>query len=188
MSQSKSKSIYAKLAEARKAFHKMNLKKSGKNTFAGYSYFELADFIIPGMDCMREAGLVPVISFDDAYASMTIYDTDGSDSITVTSPMSTANLKAAHPVQNLGAVQTYMRRYLWMAALEIVEHDAVDASKPGDQPKATDDQVEQVVSLIEETGSDKEKLCEYFQVSEISAMTSQQAQDAIAMLNRKKAA
>jgi hypothetical protein len=28
----------------------------------------------------------------------------------------------------LGAVQTYIRRYLWVAALEIVEHDVVDAS------------------------------------------------------------
>ena len=45
------------------------------------------------------------------------------------SPMSEANLKGCHPVQNLGAVETYIRRYLWVAALEIVEHDAVDASE-----------------------------------------------------------
>jgi hypothetical protein len=44
--------------------------------------------------------------------------------------MSEAALKGCHPVQNLGAVQTYIRRYLWVAALEIVEHDAVDSS-PG---------------------------------------------------------
>jgi hypothetical protein len=42
--------------------------------------------------------------------------------------MSTAALKGCHEVQNLGAVQTYIRRYLWVAALEIVEHDVVDAS------------------------------------------------------------
>ena len=43
--------------------------------------------------------------------------------------MSEANLKGCHPVQNLGAVETYIRRYLWVAALEIVEHDAVDSSE-----------------------------------------------------------
>jgi hypothetical protein len=38
-------------------------------------------------------------------------------------------------VQNLGAVQTYIRRYLWVAALEIVEHDALDSSKPVEDKK-----------------------------------------------------
>jgi len=42
--------------------------------------------------------------------------------------MAEANLKGAHPIQNLGAVLSYQRRYLWMAALEIVEHDIIDAS------------------------------------------------------------
>jgi len=43
-------------------------------------------------------------------------------------PMSTAALKGCHDVQNLGAVLTYIRRYLWVNAFEIVESDAVDAS------------------------------------------------------------
>jgi hypothetical protein len=42
--------------------------------------------------------------------------------------MAEANLKGAHPIQNLGAVLSYQRRYLWMAALEIVEHDIIDSS------------------------------------------------------------
>jgi hypothetical protein len=56
--------------------------------------------------------------------------------IIVTSPMSEAALKGCHPVQNLGAVETYIRRYLWVAALEIVEHDALDATtgRKGDGP------------------------------------------------------
>jgi hypothetical protein len=41
--------------------------------------------------------------------------------------MSSAALKGCHDVQNLGAVQTYLRRYLWTNAFEIVEHDAIDA-------------------------------------------------------------
>ena len=76
-------SIYAKLAQARAEFHKRELKKSGKNTFAGYSYFELADFVRPGMDCLRDAGLVPVISFDAAEATMTLHEIEGEGSIMV---------------------------------------------------------------------------------------------------------
>ena len=42
--------------------------------------------------------------------------------------MGSAALKGCHEVQNIGAVETYQRRYLWVAALEIVEHDALDAT------------------------------------------------------------
>jgi hypothetical protein len=52
--------------------------------------------------------------------------------IEITSPMSEAALKGCHAVQNLGAVQTYIRRYLWVTALEIVEHDAIDSSSGAD--------------------------------------------------------
>ena len=51
-----------------------------------------------------------------------------------TSPMSSASLKGCHDVQNLGAVQTYLRRYLWTNAFEIVEHDALDAVMGKDEP------------------------------------------------------
>jgi len=34
-----------------------------------------------------------------------------------------------HDVQNLGAVQTYLRRYLYVNAFEIVEHDAIDKTE-----------------------------------------------------------
>jgi len=122
--------IYAKLNEARKQFHSKQLKKSGKNSFAGYSYFELGDFILPAMKIFEEVGLCGVVSFTKELATFTIVDTgDMTTNITITSPMGTANLKGCHEIQNIGAVETYQRRYLWMAALEIIEHDAIDSSE-----------------------------------------------------------
>lgn len=132
--------VYEKLNTAREAFHQKKLKKSGLNKFAGYQYFELADFIIPALQIFKEHRLCAYISFTKDYADMKIVDLDNPEqSITITSPMSEASLKGCHPVQNLGAVQTYLRRYLWVAALEIVEHDALDATtgKKGDAPIIT---------------------------------------------------
>lgn len=127
-------SVYIKLNEARTAFHKLKLAKTGLNKFAGYKYFELGDFLIPALEVMREQGLCAYISFGNDLATMTIVDVGTSggkpETITITSPMSSAALKGCHEVQNLGAVQTYLRRYLWVAALEIVEHDALDSSEP----------------------------------------------------------
>jgi hypothetical protein len=71
-----------------------------------------------------------VISFDKELATMCITDTDDGSQIALTSPMAEANLKGCHPIQNLGAVETYTRRYLYVSALEIVEHDALDSSAP----------------------------------------------------------
>jgi hypothetical protein len=47
--------------------------------------------------------------------------------------MGSAALKGCHEVQNIGAVETYQRRYLWVTAMEIVEHDALDSSEGVDE-------------------------------------------------------
>lgn len=124
-------SVYTKLSDAREKFHAMKLQKTGHNKFAGYKYFELGDFLIPALSAFRDAGLVSFITFGKEMATMKIIDMEKPDEfIELTSPMAGAQLKGAHDIQNLGAVETYTRRYLWVAALEIVEHDALDSSEP----------------------------------------------------------
>lgn len=128
--------VYTKLVNARKLFHSKQLKKTGRNNFAGYDYFELGDFLIPALESMAECGLSAFISFDNDIAKMTIVNCDKpEEQILITSPMSSCEMKGLHKVQQLGAVQTYLRRYLWVAALEIVEHDALDATTGIGQPK-----------------------------------------------------
>ena len=121
--------VYQKLNAARKQFHTLQLKKTGLNKFAGYQYFELGDFLIPALNVFEQNGLCAFISFGKDLATMTIVCTEDGTSIALTSPMAEAQLKGCHPIQNLGAVETYTRRYLWVAALEIVEHDAIDAGE-----------------------------------------------------------
>lgn len=130
--------VLRKLNAARTDFHNLSLKKTGHNKFAGYYYFELGDFLIPALNVFNKNDLSSVISFTATEAVMTITDLDDGSSVKITSPMSSAALKGAHEIQNLGAVQTYLRRYLWVAALDIVEHDAVDSAEPVKTPsKAT---------------------------------------------------
>ena len=132
--------VYQKLNVAREKFHSSKLKKTGHNKFANYYYFELGDFIIPALQIFKEVGLTSVISFGPEIATMDIFNTENPEEvIALSSPMSTAALKGCHEVQNLGAVQTYIRRYLWVAALEIVEHDALDSTtgRKGDAPVIT---------------------------------------------------
>ena len=132
--------VHRKLSRARQMFHATPLKKTGKNTFAGYSYFEMGDFLVPALKIFDEVGLGTVTTFDRDFARMEVINLDcPSDLIEFQSPMGSANLKGCHEVQNIGAVETYQRRYLWTAVLEIVEHDALDATagkpEPEEKPK-----------------------------------------------------
>jgi len=122
--------VHKKLMEARIALQAAPLKKSGHNKFAGYQYFELGDFLPTINQIFYKVGLCGVVSFDKELATLCITDTDDGTQIVLTSPMAEANLKGCHPIQNLGAVETYTRRYLWVSAMEIVEHDALDSSAP----------------------------------------------------------
>jgi hypothetical protein len=136
------KNVYEKLINARIRLQNTELKKTGHNKFAGYTYFELGDFLPTVQTIFQELGLCGVITFGEQLATLTIVDIDNLESkIEIQSPMKEANLKGCHPIQNLGAVETYTRRYLWVAALEIVEHDILDATtgseKPPSAPKST---------------------------------------------------
>ena len=153
-------SVYAKLNEAREKFHASQIKKTGRNNFAGYDYFELGDFIVPALRIFKEVGLLGVVSFGREMATLTIIDAaKPDDKIVIESPMSEANLKGCHPVQNLGAVQTYIRRYLWVAALEIVEHDALDSTTGKDEKKAPVIPARPAIQLDPETEAFLQELC-----------------------------
>jgi hypothetical protein len=128
-------SVYKKLQDARIKLQNTELKKSGHNKFAGYKYFELGDFLPAIQKICAEMGLCGVVSFNHEMAFLQIIDTEDGTSLMFTSPMSSAALKGCHDVQNLGAVQTYLRRYLWVNAFEIVEHDAIEpVTNPDEAP------------------------------------------------------
>ena len=127
-------SVYGKLQKARIMLQGTKLTKSGKNKFAGYEYFELADFLPTIQKICNDVGLCGVVSFNKDMAYLQINDTEDGTSVMFTAPMSSAALKGCHDVQNLGAVISYLRRYLWVNAFEIVEHDALDATTGKEEP------------------------------------------------------
>jgi hypothetical protein len=120
--------LFQKLQQARVELQEMNLKKSGHNKFAGFTYYTLEDFL-PAINIIcNNVGLFTAISFDKEYATLRIYDTDDIDKfIEYKSPMKEIEQKGCNAIQNLGSVQSYSRRYLYLSAFEIVENDFSDA-------------------------------------------------------------
>jgi len=119
--------VYEKLNRARIEFQDTRPKMSGNNKFAGYSYFELSD-ILPVVNRLAvEIGFTCDVSFYLTEAVLWFRNTEKPEEvIRFNSPMSTAALKGCHEVQNLGAVETYIKRYLYQNCFEIVESDALN--------------------------------------------------------------
>lgn len=129
--------VHVKLQQARVALANHPLKKTGQNRHHGFSYFELADFLPTIQKIFNDVKLCGQTSFENHIASLTIYDAeDPSSYIVFSSPTAEAKLAKGSPIQELGSMHTYMRRYLWLMAMEISENDVVDAQEPEVKPKA----------------------------------------------------
>ena len=119
-----------KLQKVRFELTQKTLKKSGNNKFAGYSYFELGDFLPHVHQMFNDVGLCAVFNIDAEKAGLSIFDTDGDTSVEFFTPTVMASNPKGQAIQNLGSTHTYLRRYLWVMALELVESDEVDAGEP----------------------------------------------------------
>ena len=137
--------VRSKLAKARLMFLQKNVGKSGKNMHLEFMYFELEDIVPAAIQIFAEVGLVTVTNFDDTKASMTVYDADDTeDGIEFSVPyremkpiISNAGKEVTNPMQALGSSITYLRRYLYMMVLDIVEHDEIDANLGADQEEVS---------------------------------------------------
>lgn len=119
--------IYEKLQKCRVALQNKKLKKSGKNSYAGFEYFELADFLPIVNEMFLENKMFSEFSMNEAYASLKIYDIEDNSEVEFTTPIAELELKGCNKIQALGGTHTYLKRYLYINALEIVEADLFDS-------------------------------------------------------------
>ena len=164
------KNIYSKLMSARVKFHKLKLKKTGHNKFAGFKYYELADFLVPATQLLQEENLCPIVTFTNEEARLTLVNGDNpEEQIIFTSPMRDLELKGTNAIQNLGGVQTYLTRYLYIQLMNIVEADVFDATsgqninskgaESGSKP-LTDKQLTRLYTIASKSGYSSELLKE----------------------------
>lgn len=145
--------VYQRLLTARAKFLEHGVSKSGKHMELRYKYFELDDIVPIAIGIFTEVGLVPLVSFTDEQAVMTMVNTDNPDeTIQFSCPMRyPSENKMVNPVQALGSAQTYLRRYLYMIALDICEPDTIEPTTEKEDnapapkaPPATPEQREEV--------------------------------------------
>ena len=73
------------------------------------------------------------------FAHLVVYDVETQDTMEFTKETANCSLSGAQPIQNLGSKTTYMKRYMYMDAFEIVENDKIEetgAPEPKVEKKA----------------------------------------------------
>jgi hypothetical protein len=131
----KTMNVYQKLLKARTMFLASGTQKSGKNMQLAFKYFELDDIVPIATKIFEDIGLISLVSFEGDKAEMRILNIDNPEEIAhFTAPfavlepiVSNTGKKATNEMQALGSSITYMRRYLYMIALDICEPDEIDA-------------------------------------------------------------
>lgn len=133
---STSLNVYQKLIEARERFSLSEVNQSGKNMQLSFKYFELKDIVPTITHIFKEMGLLAVTRFTDVTATLTIVNTDNPEE-TIDFPVpfnqiqpivSNAGKQVTNDMQALGSSITYMRRYLYLIAMDICVNDEIEAT------------------------------------------------------------
>ncbi len=142
--------LYKKINAVKVKLAALDINKSGHNKFTNFHYYELGDFLPSLIKLMDSEGITSIVSFDREYGYLQIVDIESGDQVVTKSPLEIADIKGANTVQNLGAAQTYLRRYLYMNLFDIVEgevHDALLNKENTEKPKKEKTQVIQEPKL-----------------------------------------
>lgn len=159
--------VYQKLAAVRNEILHIDVKKSGVNLHAEFTYFELEDIIPIAEPIFHKYGLIYLTTFENGNGYGKVVDMDNpSEVITFTAPMVFIAEPAKfrmNETQGLGAVITYMRRYLYFLALDLIEHDKIDDKNVKETPSDDEEEVElppkrTMPATVEERAEIKEEL------------------------------
>lgn len=142
MSEVKTLNLNESIIKIRSALQNVTLKKSGKNTHMNFNYFELSDFLPTLNELMLVEGVNDCISFEkidgDQYCTLTLIKGEEKQSYAIPFteyhvPMSTKQGKPVmQEVQYLGALNTYLKRYLYLNAFGITDGEIIDGMDNAD--------------------------------------------------------
>lgn len=116
--------IYEKIQQARVELQKSGLKKSGHNKFAGFDYFELKDFLPRVNTIFGELKLFSKFDLTENEGILTIINSENlEEKETFVTPIAKIEMKGQNVLQQIGSTHTYLKRYCYYNALEIIAND-----------------------------------------------------------------
>ena len=165
------------------------LKKSGKNRFAGFEYFELSDFLPRLNELMLEEGVNDLFTIKDGEAKLTLIKRNEKQEYTMpfvmfNTPLNKNGQPSMQDIQYLGALNTYYKRYLYLNAFGVTDGEVIDGMNNGDLGKVelvTKEQIEVLKELVEDIPA----MLYYYKVKKIEDLTFKQAEETIKRKSKK---
>lgn len=183
--------IFEKIQAARVELQEMNLKMGGYNKFADFKYFELKDFLPEINKIFNKLKLFSKFDLLENEGILTIINAEKTDEqVTFTTPKAEIVLKGQNGLQMIGSTHTYLKRYCYCNALEIVEDDAINATidkekteinKPSVKKLSNDERRERGLKYISKMTTKYQKDIDKFllgvTVLEIEELTNEQVSE-----------
>ena len=137
MSEKTQTSLNEAIIKIKVELQEKKLKQSGKNTFAGFTYFELSDFLPTLNKLMLNNGVNDQIIIGREYAEMTLHKGAEKQTYTIPftlfeTPKNKNGTDSMQHIQYLGALNTYYKRYLYLNAFGITDGEVIDAMNIND--------------------------------------------------------
>lgn len=157
-----------------------NIKKSGKNKFAGFDYYELKDFLPKLNELMLEEKVNDRFYIKDDYAILELQKGDETNIYTIPfvlfeTPTSKkydkdldeyVKVKTMQDIQYLGALNTYYKRYLYLNAFGITDGEIID-SMNNDEIEAKQQKTVEKKKIVKATASQIETMKKLYSEEEL---------------------
>ena len=153
--------IYEKLQKARVELQDLNLKMGGYNKFADFKYFELKDFLPEINKIFNKLKLFSKFDLLENEGVLTIINAEKPDEKEkFVTPKITVEMKGQNGLQQIGSTHTYLKRYCYYNALEIIINDEVDATIDKDKSENQNSNFakKQTTKTKKETSKEEEKI------------------------------
>lgn len=156
------------------------LKKSGKNEFAGFDYFELADFLPRLNELMLEEQVNDRFYIKDDLATLELqkgeetnvytmpfvlfstpltYKKDKSGNFLKNKDGEYIQMPSMQDIQYLGALNTYYKRYLYLNAFGITDGEVIDRMDNNELSKNNEpDYRKELIKYCKENNIDMKKI------------------------------
>ena len=183
------RSLNESIIKIRVDLQNSKLKKSGKNKFAGFDYFELSDFLPRLNELMLEEGVNDLFTIKDGEAKLTLIKGNEKQEYTMpfvmfNTPLNKNGQPSMQDIQYLGALNTYYKRYLYLNAFGVTDGEVIDGMNNGDLEKVelvTKEQIEVLKELVEDIPA----MLYYCKVKKIEDLTFKQAEEIIKRKSKK---
>lgn len=129
------------------------IKKSGKNKYGGFGYYELSDFLPKLNELMLGKKMNDIFTIDDGVAILKLNLGEDTQEykipfIMFSVPLNKNGQQSMQDIQYLGALNTYYKRYLYLNAFGITDGDVIDAIDNNSHGEKAVNNTAQIVTMV----------------------------------------